>query len=168
MRLPCAVIVRDPASDRVRQFRELLPDVAVVGEAGSGAKDLRDALAGPPAVVIDPLGGDYVGEDVALVARGGAVGVLGSHVGAVSSVRADQLFLKGVSLYGTPRAPLAEMEEIATLVADGFVTPVIDRVFGLADVEAALDYCEHPAGIGRVLLSMSGLSPDARLLKVGS
>jgi NADPH:quinone reductase-like Zn-dependent oxidoreductase len=107
-------------------------------------------------VVIDPLGGDYIGEDLELVARGGAVGVLGSHVGAVSRVRADLLFLKGVALYGTPRAPLTEMEELAALVADGFVTPVIDRVFGLADAAAALDYCERPTGIGRVLLSMNG------------
>jgi NADPH:quinone reductase-like Zn-dependent oxidoreductase len=155
LRLPCAVIVRDPGSDRVRQLRQLLPQVAVLDQQDC-AKNLRQALSGPPAVVIDPLGGDYIGQDLELVARGGAVGVLGSHVGAISTVRTDLLFLKGVSLYGTPRAPLAEMEELAGLVASGFVQPVVDRVFDLADAAAALDYCEHPVGIGRVLLSMNG------------
>lgn len=153
MELACAVVVRDPRGDRVRQLRELLPTVSVVGE-GSGVSGVRAALGAPPAVVIDPLGGRYLAEDVELVARGGAVGVLGSHVGSSADIRADLLFLKGVSLYGTPRAPLKEMEELAALVASGFVTPVIDRVFDLVDVTAALDYCNRPTGIGRVLLTM--------------
>ena len=151
--LPCVAIVRDPAGDRVRALRELLPQVAVVGE-DAGVAGIRKAAGAPPAVVIEPLGGEHVGTDVDLVARGGAVGVLGTHVGALSTVRTDQLFLKGVTLYGTPRAPLAEMVELAGMVADGVVTPVVDRVFELADVRSALAYCAAPKGIGRVLLSM--------------
>jgi NADPH2:quinone reductase len=158
--LPCVAIVRDPASDRVRAMRALLPQVAVVGE-GSGRAGVLAAAGGPPAVVIEPLGGEHVGADVELVARGGAVGVLGTHVGALSTVRTDQLFLKGVSLYGTPRAPLAEMVELAGMVADGVVTPVVDRVFELADVRSALAYCAAPKGIGRVLLSMGQGSINA-------
>jgi D-arabinose 1-dehydrogenase-like Zn-dependent alcohol dehydrogenase len=153
MTLPCAVIVRAPDSSRVRQLRELLPEVVVVDER-DGQAGVRSALGAPPALIIEPLGGRYLAEDVELIARGGAVGVLGSHVGATADIRADLLFLKGVSLYGAPRAPLAEMEEVESLVAQDFVTPQIDRVFDLADVVAALDYCEHPTGLGRVLLAM--------------
>jgi D-arabinose 1-dehydrogenase-like Zn-dependent alcohol dehydrogenase len=153
MELACAVIVRAPESSRVQQFRELLPEVAVVAEQ-DGPSGVRHALGAPPALIIEPLGGRYLAEDIELVARGGAVGVLGSHIAATSDIRADLLFLKGVSLYGTPRAPLAEMEEVASLVAQEFITPQIDRVFALADVVAALDYCEHPSGLGRVLLAM--------------
>jgi NADPH:quinone reductase-like Zn-dependent oxidoreductase len=125
----------------------------VVGE-DAGVAGIRKAAGAPPAVVIEPLGGEHVGTDVELVARGGAVGVLGTHVGALSTVRTDQLFLKGVTLYGTPRAPLAEMAEFAGMVADGVLTPLVDRVFELADVRSALGYCASPKGIGRVLLSM--------------
>jgi NADPH:quinone reductase-like Zn-dependent oxidoreductase len=153
MEVPCAVIARQPDSDRIQQMRQVLPDVPVVGEH-TGVQGVREALGAPPAVVIDPLGGPYIAEDVELVARGGAVGVLGSHVAATSDIRSDLLFLKGVSLYGTPRAPLTEMVEVATLVAHKFVVPVIDRVFDLADVRTALEYCEHPTGIGRVLFAM--------------
>lgn len=155
LRVPCAVIVRDPDSPRVSRFRQLVPEAAVVGEAG-GPAAARRAVGAPPAVVIEPLGGDYLDQDLDMVARGGAVGVLGAHVGANSTFRTDLLFLKGVTLYGTPRAPLTEMAEMASLVASGFVTPIVDRAFGLTDVEAALDYCEHPTGVGRVLFAMDG------------
>ena len=121
---------------------------------------MLDAAGAPPAVVIEPLGGEHVGADVELVARGGAVGVLGTHVGAVSSMRTDLLFLKGVTLYGTPRALIAEMVEVADMVADGVVSPVVDRVFAMTDVESALRYCEAPEGIGRVLLSMGSPGPS--------
>jgi NADPH2:quinone reductase len=107
-------------------------------------------------VVIEPLGGAYLDQDVDLIARGGAIGVLGAHVGATSTFRSDLLFLKGVALYGTPRAPLTEMAELAGMVADGLITPVVDRVFDLTDVKAALGYCERPTGIGRVLLGING------------
>lgn len=153
--VPCAVIVRDPDSDRVRQFRELVPDVAVVGEQG-GTAAVRKAAGAPPAVVIEPLGGAYLDQDVDLIARGGVIGLLGAHVGATATFRSDLLFLKGVTLSGTPRAPLAEMAELAGMVAGGLVTPVVDRVFDLTDVKAALGYCERPTGIGRVLLGMNG------------
>ena len=155
MDLPCVAIVRDPEGDRAQQLRNLIPQIAVVGQ-DSGNQGVVRALGSPPAVVIEPLGGEYIASDLDLVARGGAIGVLGAHVGAASTVRADTLFLKGVSLYGTPRAPLETMVEVAEMVADGFVTPVIDRVFAMADVRAALDYCKNPIGIGRVLLSMNG------------
>jgi NADPH2:quinone reductase len=155
LQVPCAVIVRDPDGDRVRQFRQVVPDVAVVGQEG-GTAAVRKAVGAPPAVVIEPLGGAYLDQDIDLIARGGAIGVLGAHAGATSTFRSDLLFLKGVALYGTPRAPLTEMAELAGMVADGLVTPVVDRVFDLTDVEAALAYCGHPAGIGRVLLGMNG------------
>ena len=136
MELPCALIVRAREGNRVGQLRRLLPEAAVVSER-DGQPGIRRALGAPPAVIIEPLGGRYIAEDIELVARGGAIGVLGSHVAATSDIRADLLFLKGVSLYGTPRAPLSEMEEVAALVARKFVTPQIDRTFDLTDVVAA-------------------------------
>lgn len=161
MKLPCVAIVRDPDSARVRQFRELVPEVEVVAEA-SGNKEVSRAIGGPPAVIFEPLGGDYLAADIELVARGGAVGVLGSHVGSSSQVRTDLMFLRSVSVFGTARAPLAEMEEVAQMVAAGLVTPVIDRVFDIGDVVGALDYCEQPTGVGRVLLSMGSYAEECR------
>jgi D-arabinose 1-dehydrogenase-like Zn-dependent alcohol dehydrogenase len=153
MGLPCVAIVRDPTSDRVRHFRELLPDVAVVSE-GQGRPGVLEMLGAPPAVVFEPLGGRYLNLDVDLVARGGVVGVVGAHLGVLSTVRADQLFFKGVSIHGTPRAPLPVMIEVAEMVAAGVVVPVIDRVFPMEDAQSALEYCANPTGIGRVLLAM--------------
>lgn len=151
--VPCAAIVRDPSSDRVRQLRELLPEVVIVGEH-NGRRDFVRAVGAPAAVVIEPLGGAYLAEDMRLTARGGAIGVIGAHVGATSTIRTDQLFFQAMSIYGSQRAPLETMVEVADMVAEGRIVPVIDRVFSMGDIEAALAYCDHPTGIGRVLLSM--------------
>ncbi|HXN62910.1 MAG TPA: alcohol dehydrogenase catalytic domain-containing protein, partial [Acidimicrobiales bacterium] len=154
MDVPCVAIVRNPEGQRAHQLRELLPQIAVVGEA-DGNSAVFEAFHAPAALVIEPLGGKYLAADVDIVARGGAIGVVGTHIGVTSTLRADALFMKGVTVYGTPRAPIETMNEVARMVAESYVTPVIDRVYPMSDAALALEYCENPTGIGRVLLSMN-------------
>lgn len=151
--LPAGGVMRDPGGPRAEAVRAELPGVVLFGEADL-AKAVERDLGSAPSVVVEPLGGDYVASDLDLVAHGGAVGVVGGHIGAIASVRLDVLFHKGVSVFGTPRGPIGTMLEVAELVASGRLTPLIDRVFDLASVSEALRYCDQQTGIGRVLLSM--------------
>lgn len=150
---PCFGIVRHLDGHRTRQVRELLPELVLVGEQFS-TEEIVTSIGDVPMVVIEPLGGSYVSKDVALVGHGGAVGVLGGHLGVESSLRWDEIFHKGVAIYGTPRAPMQTMLEVADLVGTGSVRPVVDRIFPMAEAKNALEYCDKPTGVGRVLLSM--------------
>lgn len=152
-------IARDPDSVRVRWVAQRFPWLRLVGEASLG-EGLGTASGGPPALIVEPLGGEYVGHDVSLVARGGAIGVIGSHLSVAGEARWDELFNKGATIYGTTRAPLGMMGEVAQHFAAGFVAPLIDREFALEDFAEAVRYVRAPAGVGRTLLRMAAASPE--------
>lgn len=152
--IPAAGVVRDESSPRLDLVRNRVPAIILLGGEDLEAK-LADLWEDPPALVIEPLGGAFVGQDMAVVARGGCVGVLGGHLGAEAALRFDQLFHKGVAIFGTPRAPLHTMSEVAALVEGGLLDPLVDREFSLDQVADAVMYCDAQTGVGRVLLAMA-------------
>jgi threonine dehydrogenase-like Zn-dependent dehydrogenase len=153
--VPVAGIVRDPDSSRARLVAKRWNWLPLVSEADARNGAVADVLGEAPFVVIEPLGAHYLADDLAMVARGGAVGVIGAHIGVESVLRGDVLFHKGASIYGTTRAPLAMMADVARLITSGQVEPLTDRIFPLADFRDAVAYAEHPEGLGRVLLEIN-------------
>jgi NADPH:quinone reductase-like Zn-dependent oxidoreductase len=155
--VPVAGIVRDLDSSRVLATKARLPWLPLVSEQQAREGALKDVLGARPNMVVDPLGGDYIAHDIDLVDRGGAVAVIGAHLGAESSVRWDKVFSKAVAIYGVARAPSAVMQRVVESVADGSVKPLVDKIFAFSDIDRAVAYAENPDGIGRVLLRMESV-----------
>lgn len=113
-------------------------------------------------VVLDIVGGAYIGRDLDALATGGRILSIAVRDRQPASVDMDLMMRKRASLHAsTLRArPLAERTAIIAavranvwpLLADGRVRPVIDSVFPFEDAPAAHRRVESSAHRGKILL----------------
>lgn len=92
---------------------------------------------------------------------------LGARITAVCSTRAHMI--KGLARFAISRQRLAafvssenpaDLALLAGMLADGTLTPVIDRRYELADAAAAMSYLED--GHARAKISITHLTPRSR------
>ncbi|MGJ9412981.1 NAD(P)H-quinone oxidoreductase [Aeromicrobium sp. CF4.19] len=117
-----------------------------------------------PDVILDIIGGKYLPGNVAALATGGRLVVIGMQGGAKGELNLGQLLTKRASVTATSlRArPLEEKAEIVAgvvehvwpLVEAGTVRPIIDRTVPLADVREAHRVLEESSHTGKVLLTL--------------
>ncbi len=117
---------------------------------------------GAPDVVIDLVGGPYVTAEVAAVAPGGRIVIVGTLAGGMPAVPLLGLMQKRAELHGTvlrPRsvadkaaATAAFVAEVVPLLADGTVRPIVHRVLPLERVTEAYDELAADTTFGKILL----------------
>jgi putative NAD(P)H quinone oxidoreductase, PIG3 family len=117
---------------------------------------------GPPDVVVDLVGGAYVTAEVAAIAPGGRIVIVGTLAGGMPTVPLLGLMQKRAEMHGTvlrPRsveekaaATAAFVAEVVPMLGDGRVRPIVDRVFSIDDAEAAYALLETDTTFGKVIL----------------
>ena len=122
-----------------------------------GARD-----AGGVDVVLDMVGGDYLARNVAALREGGrhvSIAFLRGTEGTLDllAVMRRRLILTGSTLRARPPEEKARLtREVRTHLlphlADGRLTPVIDRVFPLSEAAAAHAHLEAGEHVGKVIL----------------
>ena len=144
----------------------LRPRVAELGATALGAEEAFAhvrALGGAD-VVLELVGAVHMSENVAVLARGGRVIVVGARPGDEVAVVLRDLMSRRGHLIGTTLRT-RPLEEKASLVqqfgrrmvpalAGGHLRPIVDRVFPLARAGDALDHVREPGKFGKVLLSL--------------
>ncbi|MCB0978820.1 MAG: NAD(P)H-quinone oxidoreductase [Acidimicrobiales bacterium] len=115
-------------------------------------------------VVLDVVGGDYLGRNVRALRTGGSVVQVGVMGGAKADVDLGLLLTKRAKLVGTVlRARPLEQKIDATrrfaaavlpAIAAGAIHPVIDRRFDVVDIAEAHRYLETNANVGKVLIDV--------------
>jgi NADPH2:quinone reductase len=139
-------------ADRVVDYRSE-DFVAAVGEEtdGPGAD-----------VILDHLGGAYFERNQRALATGGRLALIGVMQGRTAEIDLGRLLVKRQRIIGStlrPR-PLAEKAEIVAAfarsvlpaIADGRITPVVDRVYALADAALAHRDMESGTHFGKLVL----------------
>jgi len=126
---------------------------AVLGFTGGAGAD----------VILDIVGAAYLPGNVAALATGGRLVVIGMQGGATGELDLGQLARKRATVHAsTLRArPLAEKAEIVSavqtrvwpLVGDGQIQPVIDTTLPLAQAPEAHRLLESGAHVGKILLN---------------
>ena len=130
-------------------------------------EEVRRATGGRGAdVVLDAIGAKYLARNVAVLATGGRLVVIGLQGGRRAELDLGELLTKrgavhATSLRGRPVAEKAlivssVVEHVWPLVADGAVRPVIDRVYPLAAVADAHRRVEESLHVGKVILQVRG------------
>ena len=114
-------------------------------------------------VVLDNMGASYLARNIAALATGGRLIVLGMQGGAKGELNLGTLLAKRATVHaaglrGRPTAMKADIvaETQATvwpMIDAGAVRPVVDRVLPLADAAEAHRLVESSDHIGKVLLS---------------
>jgi NADPH:quinone reductase len=117
-------------------------------------------------VVLDLVGGAYVGQNLESLALKGRLLLVGLTSGPAAQVNLGIVLAKRLTLIGTVlRArSLTEKAEatdafrigILPLLASGVVRPNVDRAFDFEDVGAAHEYLESNESFGKVVLKFGG------------
>ena len=117
---------------------------------------------GAPDVVIDLVGGPYVTAEVAAIAPGGRIVIVGTLAGGMPAVPLLGLMQKRAEMHGTVLRPRsvadkaaatdAFVAEVVPMLADGRVRPVVDTVFPLDAVTDAYALVEADTTFGKVIL----------------
>lgn len=114
-------------------------------------------------VVIDPLGGDFLGSALRAMAWCGRLVVIGFAAGDIPSVKVNYLLVKNISITGLQwsdyrdRAParIAEVQdEIFKLWKDGAVKPHVMKEFPFLELPTALELIEKGRIRGKAVIVM--------------
>lgn len=118
-------------------------------------------------VVLDMVGGDYIGRNLKILAPGGRHVSIAMQRGRTAEVDIFQIMSKRLVMTGsTLRAQTvsakgkiakALKKHIWPLVTRKRISPVVDQVFGLEDAQAAHDYLEAGKHFGKVILRVGAV-----------
>jgi NADPH:quinone reductase-like Zn-dependent oxidoreductase len=89
------------------------------------------------------------------VVMGGRVVTCGSTSGVKAEISMPRLFWGQMDLLGSTMGNVGEFESVLKAIDDG-LRPVVDSVYPLADVQAALTRLDAAEQFGKVVLSMEG------------
>jgi putative PIG3 family NAD(P)H quinone oxidoreductase len=116
-------------------------------------------------VILDPVGGSYLADNIDLLAMGGRLVLIGLMGGAQTDINLAAMMIKRLRVIGsTLRArPLAEkaavMQQLRDLVwpkiESGEIKPVVDSIFPIAEAAQAHDLVATDKTIGKVILSVT-------------
>jgi putative PIG3 family NAD(P)H quinone oxidoreductase len=161
--LGCFVLGTSRTADKLDRCKPLGLDAAVAAEGGRFAEKVLAATGGAGVdVVLDLVGGSYLGDNLTAAAPRARIVLVGLTAGRSADLDMGVVLRKRIEIVGTVmRArPLEEKIEAARmleknlcpLLSRGALRPVIDKVFPLGEAPAAHAYVASDASFGKVLL----------------
>ena len=106
-------------------------------------------------VIIDSAGGEGFSSLIELTRPGGRIAFFGATTGNPKGLDLRKCFFRQINLLGTTMGAPADFFGMTTFVAAHKITPVVDRVFPLAEADAALRHMEASAQFGKIVLAVS-------------
>jgi NADPH:quinone reductase-like Zn-dependent oxidoreductase len=120
-------------------------------EAGWGPA-LAAAAGGLFDVVVDSAGGEGFDALIELTKPGGRLVFFGATTGNPPGLNLRKCFFRQINLLGTTMGAPTDFAGMVSFVAQHRIIPVVDRVFPLAETEAALRHLEAAAQFGKIVL----------------
>jgi zinc-binding alcohol dehydrogenase/oxidoreductase len=117
------------------------------------AETLQAKAGGAFSVIIDSSGGEGFARLIDLTAPGGRIAFFGATTGNPSGLDLRKCFFRQINLLGTTMGSPADFAGMTTFVAQHRITPIVDRVFPLAEADAALRHMEAGAQFGKIVLT---------------
>ncbi|MBI3331234.1 MAG: zinc-binding dehydrogenase, partial [Candidatus Omnitrophica bacterium] len=104
-------------------------------------------------VVFDHIGPDVWERNLRLLAKGGRLVTCGSTSGPTVTLDLRYVFSRQLSVLGSMMGTRAELDEVARLVIDGTLRPVVDAVFPLREARAAQERMTNRDVFGKLILT---------------
>ena len=147
------VWVTSSSADKLARARSLGAAGGVdYREAGWGAA-LQTAAGGLFDVIVDSAGGEGFGQLIELAKPGGRLAFFGATRGNPPGFDMRRGFFRQINLLGTTMGSPADFAGMTAFVAQHRIVPTVDRVFPLAETEAALRHMESAAQFGKIVLA---------------
>jgi putative PIG3 family NAD(P)H quinone oxidoreductase len=153
------------SAEKLAKAADLGLDVGINYHEEDFAEVIRERTQGRGVdVVLDVIGAPYWERNLASMAVRGRMVIVGTMGGGTLEVNLGSLMGKRLRVHGTVlRArPLEEKialtqqfrRHVLPLLADGRISPAIDRVFPLEEVGEAHSYMESNANFGKIVLEI--------------
>jgi NADPH2:quinone reductase len=133
-----------------------------------GSQGFRDAVkevtggAGVD-VVVDPVGGDRFTDSLRSLAREGRLLVIGFTEGEIPTVKVNRLLLNNIAVVGVgwgafwmrdPSYLQEQWSDLAPLLAEGKLDPVVNSTHSLAEAAKAVTALDERRALGKVVLTV--------------
>jgi NADPH:quinone reductase-like Zn-dependent oxidoreductase len=142
-------------SEAKRQ-RALELGAEAVFDSAAFSKSVRQATGDGVDVVFEHVGPATLEESMRSIAMGGRIVTCGSTSGVKAEITMPRLFFRHAGLLGSTMGNASEFESVLKAI-DGGLRPVVDSVYPLGDVQAALQRLDAAEQFGKVVLSVSAL-----------
>ena len=150
------VIVTSSSERKLERARELGAWETIhypsVPEWGAAARRLTGGVGVD--VVVDVGGTATLRESLAAVAFGGQISLVGNLTGGAVELDVVPIFMRQVRLQGILVGHRESLEAFARAVAGSGLRPVVDRVFPLHEIRAALEHMHSGNHFGKVCLEL--------------
>lgn len=158
------VVTTVGSAEKAEVVRDLGADVVVNYRDEDFVEACREI--GGADVVLDIIGGRYLGQNVQALARGGRIVVIGMQGGRkgeldLGALLAKQGTVSATSLRFRPPEEKAQImadlvERVWPLIADGTLGPIVHASVSLDDVADAHRILEESSHVGKVVLDVRG------------
>lgn len=122
--------------------------------AENWGRTLTQAAGGPFDVIIDSAAGEGFGTLLDVAAPGGRIVFYGGTLGNIPQLPPAKVFWKQLSILGSSMGSYQDFDAMLAFVNQHQLVPVVDKVFPLAEGEAALRYLEAGRQLGKVVLAI--------------
>jgi NADPH:quinone reductase-like Zn-dependent oxidoreductase len=149
--LGARTLVTSRHADKLERARALGADIVIDSSREDVAKAVMSHTAGRGVdVVIENVGAAVWSSALKSLVRGGRIVTCGATSGDQPGADLRRLFIRQLQVMGSTLGSLHEMQELLAFVNRHQLTPVMDRVYDLADVHAALDRLDSGLQFGKV------------------
>jgi NADPH:quinone reductase-like Zn-dependent oxidoreductase len=153
--LGARVLATSSSEAKLERARELGADACVNHATSDVREEVKRVTGGRGAdVVVEHVGQETWATSLACACVGGRVAVCGATTGPNPPANLHRVWWKQLTIVGSTMGTRADFEAVYDLVASGRARPIVDRVFPLAEVQAAHAYLESGAQFGKVVLSI--------------
>ena len=125
-----------------------------VFDSAAFSKPVRQATGDGVDVVFEHVGPATLEESMRSLAMGGRIVTCGSTSGVKAEIAMPRLFFRQAGLLGSTMGNAGEFEAVLKAIDNG-LRPVVDSVYPLSDVKAALQRLDAAEQFGKVVLSVS-------------
>ena len=165
------VLVTAGSADKLRRCAELGADVGINYRLESFEDRVLEVTGGRGVdVILDNMGASYLARNVAALATGGHLVVIGLQGGTRAELDLGALMGKRATVMVTSlrSRPVQEkaaivaavVENVWPLVASGALRPVVDRVLPIQSAAAAHEVVEAGQNVGKVVLRVMAAAED--------
>ena len=107
---------------------------------------------GPFDVVVDHLGGEYVGVGLDALRTGGTMVLCGGTAGMEATISVPSLYRSHARILGSSVGTKPDLERVLGLVQDRDLSPVVDREYPLTEAERAFRALQVGDAVGKIVL----------------
>ncbi len=166
---PAVKVMVTASPNKIEGVKKLGADLVIDYTTQDFADKVRDYTNKLGAqVILDHIGAAYLGANMKALAVGGTLVIIGVMGGVKAELNLALMMVKRQRIVGSVLRSRSAQEKAAIIakfshavlprMADRTIVPLIDRVYGLNEVEAAHRTMETSTHFGKLVLSIAGVT----------